>query len=152
MDTRVIVRSVEYRYETLRPRFFEVMTGLGGEEIAPGSTVLIKPNLLIAATPEEAVVTHHLIVKAAVEYVLERGGRHRISDSPGMGSFTQVLGGSGITTAVAGLDCECRPFRSAVKTDVGEPFGMIELAIVSRCAPTAPCMPWNPPRANSFES
>ncbi len=128
MGNRVVVKSAEYRYETLRPLFFAMMDGLGGEEIAAGTTVLIKPNLLTAAKPEEAVVTHPLIVRAAMEYVLDRRGRPLISDSPGMGSFARVLGESGITRAMGGLDGECRPFHRTVKTDVGEPFGMIDLA------------------------
>jgi len=126
--SRLVVRQATYRYAILKPLFFEIMDGLGGRAIERNSPVLIKPNLLSSALPEQAVLTHPLIVKAAVEYVLDKGGRPQISDSPGMGSFSRVMRASGIGEVLADLDCECREFSRTVKEDIGEPFGMIDLA------------------------
>jgi uncharacterized protein (DUF362 family)/Pyruvate/2-oxoacid:ferredoxin oxidoreductase delta subunit len=127
--SRVIVRRSTYRYEDLKPRFFEIMNTLDASRlIEPGSPVLIKPNLLSPARPEQAILTHPFIVRAAAEFVLQKGGRPRIGDSPALGSFKRVIRESGIAAALADLDVEFCEFTRSVKADVGEPFGMIDLA------------------------
>lgn len=117
-----------YTYEDLKPKLFHMMEVMNGERITRGSHVLIKPNLLAAATPDRAMVTHPMIVRGVVEYVLEKAGKVRISDSPAMGSLEKVMKESGIMSALQGLDVEVREFRSSVMVDVGEPFHRIELA------------------------
>jgi uncharacterized protein (DUF362 family)/Pyruvate/2-oxoacid:ferredoxin oxidoreductase delta subunit len=134
--SQVFVRPSTYRYEDLKSRFFEIMEALdGGSLIEPGRTVLIKPNLLSPAKPEQAVLTHPLIVRAAAEFVLQRGGRPRIGDSPAVGSFKRIIRESGIAGALSDLDVEFCDFTRSVKADVGEPFGMIDLAAEALEAP-----------------
>ncbi len=125
---KVIFRKAEYRYDTLRPQCFELIDKAGGGAIRAGSNVLIKPNLLAPAPPESAMLTHPMLVRAAVEYVLEKGARPQVSDSPGMGSFAKVLEASGIKEALRGLDVRCREFRESDIVEVGEPFRKIEIA------------------------
>jgi uncharacterized protein (DUF362 family)/Pyruvate/2-oxoacid:ferredoxin oxidoreductase delta subunit len=105
-----------------------MMEAMGGNEIRKESRVLIKPNLLSPALPRQAVLTHPSIIRAAVEYCLDRGARPLVADSPAIGSFDLILRMSGICDALRGLDCECRPFRNSVRVDIGEPFGAIEIA------------------------
>ncbi|KAF0143388.1 MAG: hypothetical protein FD156_2649 [Nitrospirae bacterium] len=124
----VIIKKSTYDYDILRPRVFEIMDALGGERIKKTSHVVIKPNLLAPAPPEKAIVTHPLVIRAAVEYVLERGAKPQISDSSAMGSFQKVLSESGIKDALKGLDVKYREFKTSLKIDVGEPFGKIEIA------------------------
>lgn len=126
--SRVIVRNATYEIEALRPLIFEMMAAMGGAEIRRGSRVLIKPNLLCPATPRQAILTHPAIVRAAAEYVLERGARPLVADSPAIGSFETILRMSGIRDALRGLDVECRSFESSVRVDIGEPFGAIDIA------------------------
>lgn len=125
---KVISRKAQYDYATLKPQFFHMMDELGGALIKPGSQVLIKPNLLAPARPDRAMLTHPLVVRAAVEYVLERRASARISDSPAMGTFEKVMKESGIVAAIEGLDVECREFKSSSSVDVGPPFHRIEIA------------------------
>ena len=125
---RVIIRKAEYDYRTLRPVFFGIMDSIGGGGIARSSRVVIKPNLLAPAPPEKAIVTHPLVVKAAVEYVLERGAFPIISDSPAMGSFEKVLKESGIRDALEGLPVEYREFRESAQVAVGAPFRTLSIA------------------------
>lgn len=125
---KVIVTKAAYDYRTLKPAFFGIMDALGGGGIAAGARVLIKPNLLAPAPPEKAIVTHPLLVRAAVEYVLDRGAQPRIADSPALVSFSKVLRESGIAEALQGLPVECREFTSSTTVDIGEPFGRIEIA------------------------
>lgn len=47
-------------------------------------TVLVKPNVLRAAEPREAITTHPAVVKAVVEYLQASGaGRIIVGDNPG---------------------------------------------------------------------
>lgn len=125
---KVVVRSTSYAYEELRERFFAIMDAIGGAEIGRGCSVLIKPNLLCPARWEEALLTHPLLVRAAVEYVLDRGGSPVVADSPAMGSFLRILRESGIEDALQGLAVLCKPLTVSVPADIGSPFGLIEMA------------------------
>lgn len=49
----------------------------------PGDKFLIKPNLLMSARPEEAVVTHPAFIEAVGTIFKTRGARVAIADSPG---------------------------------------------------------------------
>ena len=124
----VIIKKSAYDYDILRPRVFEIMDALGGEQIKKNSCVVIKPNLLAPAPPDKAIVTHPLVIRAAAEYVLEKGAKPQISDSSAMGSFQKVLKESGIIEALKGLDVEYKEFKTSVKVDIGEPFGKIDIA------------------------
>src|SRR3972149_8804391 len=105
--SKVIVRKADYHYGDLKPLIFAIMDDLGGEKIGPGRRVLIKPNLLSAAKPGDAVLTHYLLVKAVAEYVLDKGAIAQVSDSPAIGSFQKILKKSGIKEALAGLEVKC---------------------------------------------
>jgi uncharacterized protein (DUF362 family)/Pyruvate/2-oxoacid:ferredoxin oxidoreductase delta subunit len=124
----VIVRKATYESDVLRPLIFGMMEAMGGHEIRKGSRVLIKPNLLSPALPRHAVITHPSVIRAAVEYCNERGVRPLVADSPATGAFDLLLRVSGIRDALRGLDCECRPFQTSVRVEIGEPFGAIEIA------------------------
>jgi len=125
---RVIVRSADYHYETLRPQIFEMMEAFDGGLIKGLSKVLIKPNLLAPAIPDRAMLTHPMIVRAVAEYVIARGARPQISDSPATGFFDKVLKDSGIRNALNGLDVEFKEFKTSLTVDVGEPFNKLEIA------------------------
>jgi uncharacterized protein (DUF362 family)/Pyruvate/2-oxoacid:ferredoxin oxidoreductase delta subunit len=125
---RVILRKAAYNYETLRPVFFDIMDALGGKSIRKNSRVVIKPNLLAPAPPDRAIVTHPLVVRAAVEYVLERDAFPVISDSPAMGSFEKILRESGIKDTLKGLDVEYREFKKSVSVAAGVPFHTVAIA------------------------
>ncbi len=126
--SRVIVRHAEYNYKTLRPVIFEILDALAGKVIQRNSRVVIKPNLLAPAAPDRAIVTHPLIVRAVAEYVIDKGARPRISDSPAVGSFDRVLRESGIREELSGLDVEYKVFKDIVSINVGKPFEKIDIA------------------------
>lgn len=125
---KVIFKKSTYQYEVLKPKVDELMNSLGGDLFKENPRVLIKPNLLIAAGPERAITTHPLVVKAVAEYVLARGGRIQVSDSPGLGSFEKVLKECGYSNIFQGMDVAVKPLDESVQVDIGEPFGRIEIA------------------------
>ena len=96
---RVVFKRSTYDYAKLRPALFEIIDSIAGDLITKGSRVVIKPNLLAPAHPDSAMLTHPSVVKAVVEYVIEKGAKPCISDSPAMGSFGKVLETSGIKNA-----------------------------------------------------
>jgi len=126
--SRVIIREATYDYETLRPLIYESLEAFCGDIITPSSRVVIKPNLLRAAPPESAILTHPLIVRAAAQYVIDKGARPQISDSQAIGSFGGILAKSGIGAALDGLNVDIREFKRSVKADIGPPFGTIDIA------------------------
>jgi uncharacterized protein (DUF362 family)/Pyruvate/2-oxoacid:ferredoxin oxidoreductase delta subunit len=124
----VFFRRAQYEFDTLRPTVFAMLDGIDRLRVERGSRVLIKPNFLAPAKPERAMTTHPLVLRMVVEYVLEKGGRPLVADSPGLGSFERLLRKGGYTQALNGLDVELRPFTETVKVDIGEPFGRIDIA------------------------
>ena len=126
--SRVILRRAAYEYSDLKRLVYETLESLIPGRIGRGCRVVIKPNLLAPASPEKAILTHPLMVRAVAEYVLDKGARPQVSDSPAMGTFRKVMKESGIMGALEGLDVECREFLASASVDIGEPFGKIEIA------------------------
>lgn len=128
--TAVYFKKAEYEYPVLRPLISQMLEDALADRIQSQTRVLIKPNFLAVAKPEHAILTHPLVVRAAAEFVLKKGGRVLISDSQGMGSFERILKEGGYKDAISRLDgnVEAMPFKETVKVDIGEPFGQIEMA------------------------
>ena len=126
--SRVIIKKADYETGLVRPIVSQMLDNIPAERIAPQTRVVVKPNLLAPATPEKALVTHPLIVRAVVEYLLGKGARVQVSDSPAVGSFRKLIRETRYAQALEGLDVVLKPFEASVKVDVGPPFGTIEMA------------------------
>ena len=126
--SRVIVRNASYEYRSLRRHMFELLDAFIGGDISKGCRVVLKPNLLAPAPPEKGMLTHPMVVRSAVEYVLDQGGIPVVSDSPAMGSFGKLIEVSGIAEALDGLDVTCKEFKTSLDIDAGEPFHRIQIA------------------------
>ena len=85
MTIVTIERSLNYDGNNLRQAIERGLEPLGGIKafVKPGQKVLLKPNLLRRARPEEVVATHPAVVKSVAELVIEAGGKAIIGDSPG---------------------------------------------------------------------
>ena len=70
--------------EVVAEALVSVLAPLGGmgRFVSPGMQVLLKPNLLTAAAPDQAVTTHPTLVEAVTKSVQEAGGTVLIGDSP----------------------------------------------------------------------
>lgn len=125
---KVFIKTATYDYETLKPAIFEMLEAMGAGLIPERSRVLIKPNLLLPAQPEAAILTHPHVIRAVVEYVLSKGGSPLISDSPAMGSFEKIQKDGGYYQVLKDLDVDFKAFKTSVSVDIGRPFGHIEIA------------------------
>lgn len=74
-----------YIYEQVKESFNILIKDIGGLEnhIKKNSKVLIKANLLMKKSPEEAATTHPMVVKVVAEELLKLGCDVTIGDSPG---------------------------------------------------------------------
>jgi len=70
----------------------ELLTGCGADLLLSGvKKVLIKPNLLMRASPNEAVTAHPVVLKAVINALKKRGVKNiLIADSPGS-PYTRVV-------------------------------------------------------------
>jgi uncharacterized protein (DUF362 family)/NAD-dependent dihydropyrimidine dehydrogenase PreA subunit len=125
---KVFVQKASYNYDALRPIVFNMIDSVKPDLIKSQDRVLVKPNLLLPAEPRHAVLTHPHVVRMVAEYVLDKGARPVIADSPAHGDFTKIFEMGGYKEALSGLDVECREFKKTVPVDIGEPFGMIDIA------------------------
>lgn len=84
----------------------ETLNLLGGLDkfVAEGQKVLVKPNMLAAALPEEAVCTHPLVVKAVLKLILQLGAHPVVGDSPAVGSTEKVAQKNGIAQVCSELN------------------------------------------------
>lgn len=108
MATVSITSCPDYTCANVRSavtKALEHIGGLGGL-VTAGNRVLIKPNLLTAATPDQAITTHPAVVKVLVELVRELGAVPLIGDSPG--GFNWRLEEIWEATGMAGLARELK--------------------------------------------
>ena len=81
-----------------------------------GDRVLLKPNLLSARPPEEAVTTHPAVVDAVLSILLDAGIKPVLGDSPASGRTVNVA-------RVAGLESVCKKYGvNTVSFDEGVPI------------------------------
>lgn len=94
------------------------------EIIRRGDKVLLKPNMLSAKAPEQAITTHPFIVQAVAEYILAFGARPSIGDSPGgaVKNVCKYWDATGLTNIAKYLDIPLLSFETSgmVERKVGQ--------------------------------
>lgn len=96
--TVAIVRCPSYEPSAVDEALEEALRLLGGisQFVKRDEQVLLKPNLLAAARPEEQATTHPEVVAAVIRQVLRAGGRPFIAESPAFGSLKHVAETAGV--------------------------------------------------------
>lgn len=93
------------------------LNNLGGISslIKPGDHVLIKPNILLAKTPEEAITTHPSLIEAIITAVKKIGAIPMVGDSPGglVGNVDTHWEVTGIEEVCNRLNVEILNFEAA---------------------------------------
>jgi uncharacterized protein (DUF362 family)/ferredoxin-like protein FixX len=126
--SKVLIKKAEYELNQIRLTVGDLLDSIGPRNIKTGSQVVVKPNLLLPAEPEKGIVTHPMIVRAVAEYLLDKGARVQVSDSPAVGNFHKLTRVTGYNGALDGLDVTLKPFQGSVEVDIGEPFNRIPIA------------------------
>jgi len=116
MERIVLARCDSYELSQVRTALVQLLKPLGGmgSFVMAGERILLKPNMLSVKSPEQAVTTHPVVVRAVADLVREAGGRVMIGDSPGMGGFQRVADKSGIARAAAESGAELIEFKATV--------------------------------------
>ncbi len=93
-----LVSCPSYDPKLMKASIVKGLEPFGGisAHVKSGDVVLLKPNMLSAKRPEEAVTTHPALIGSVIELVLDCGGKPRIGDSPGVGSLEKVARRTGI--------------------------------------------------------
>lgn len=81
------VRCAAYDTDRVRAAVREVLAAFGGMSafVRPGERVALKPNLLLAATPDKGITTHPAVVEAVALEVRAAGATPFVVESPGAG-------------------------------------------------------------------
>lgn len=130
MQTVSLLQTPDYELVALKQNIITLLKPLGGMAaiVSRGERVLIKPNLLAAKSPEQAVTTHPALVQVVAELVTEAGGIALIGDSPGIGGFRRVAQKSGIAAAAAASGTALVEFTDSVEFPSTGMFHRIQLA------------------------
>lgn len=119
----VLLRCPEYDGGKIKEELRWGIEQLGGVKMffLPEEKILLKPNLLRKAAPENAVVTHPAVVSAAAELLLEEGYRKlSYGDSVGVGSMEKIAEACGLTGEMKKLDIPMADFNECVIVDYPE--------------------------------
>ncbi len=95
-----IVKCESYNYSLVYEKIKHALSLIGGIKkfIQPGEKILLKPNLLSAHTPEEAVTTHPEIIRVIIKIVKSANAIPMIFDSPSILNVDSVYEKTGIKT------------------------------------------------------
>ncbi|MBN1417713.1 MAG: DUF362 domain-containing protein [Planctomycetes bacterium] len=109
-----IVPCEQYDRDLVREAVRRALAPLGGAQAfaRPGDRVLLKPNLLRAAAPDEAVTTHPAVIEAAALEFRDAGATVAVGDSPGgiLERTGYILGKTGVGSLCERLGIEIAGF------------------------------------------
>jgi uncharacterized protein (DUF362 family)/ferredoxin len=88
-------RVASYEYALVKDTVSEILdtSGLSWR----GKKVLVKPNMLAPFTPEKAVTTHPVLVRAVRDALRERGSEVVVGDNPGLAGYGSMVKVSSVT-------------------------------------------------------
>jgi uncharacterized protein (DUF362 family)/Pyruvate/2-oxoacid:ferredoxin oxidoreductase delta subunit len=136
MPTQVsLVKASGYDYHIVYNALIDTVNLLGGMKkfVNPGDLVLIKPNLLSPNSPEKAVTTHPIFVKAVIQMVKKAGGKPVVGDSPGVSSLGKVAKKTGIKKVCDEMEVKLVEFSPSLTVKGGDDaiFQQIEIAKIA---------------------
>jgi len=120
MQSTVSIRKCgDYDPARLTEVLLSVAEDLGGLSsfVKRGDKVLLKPNLLKSAGPEEAVVTHPALMEAVAAMEKDCGATPFLGDSPPLGKLSRVLSKSGYDPFMQKLNIQAVPFMEKVTAE-----------------------------------
>ncbi|AEH50603.1 DUF362 domain-containing protein [Pseudothermotoga thermarum] len=113
-------------YQAVEKKLLPVLEGYSSL-FSPGEKVLVKPNLLSARKPEEAVATHPKVVEVVLRFLKDLGIFPYVGDSPAYGSLQKVLQVSGIWEVCQKLSVPAVELNEPVEVD-GQRYKKIRIS------------------------
>lgn len=125
-----IVRCADYEKDRVLSAVRSAVDLLGGmgRFVKPGQLVLLKPNLLKASEPSQAVITHPEVIRSTIRLVHEQGGRAVLGDSPGFGELRRVCEKSGVMDVLQEEAVDLADFDPVLKIKNRGRFHHFEIA------------------------
>ncbi len=122
MAVVALVKCESYDYSEVKAAVERGLDLIGGCEqfFKVGERLLLKPNLLAPASPEECVTTHPAVFKAVGEILASGGAKLSYGDSPAMSSPFNAARKSGIYQAGQELGIEMADFKEGIKISFHE--------------------------------
>ena len=109
------MKCPDYDRANVERSLAEALEPFGGMAsfVRSGADVLLKPNLISPRPIDACATTHPEVVAATARAVIATGGRPRIGESPGIGSFQQVTKATGIASVASELEIPLFEFIDA---------------------------------------
>jgi uncharacterized protein (DUF362 family) len=112
-----LVHCVGYQQSVLFDSIETIFSSLPLPATLPGSTVLLKPNLISSRGPSLAC-TNPEFIAAVVNWCRDHGARVKVGDSPAFGTTATVMERHGMTKALRGVDYEQVQFKTPVSRKI----------------------------------
>lgn len=110
-----VIRCEGYEAEDVFQAVGRGLDLLGGAErfVRAGERILLKPNLLVASVPEDAITTHPSVFAAVARHLAAAGATLSYGDSPPFGSGRTAARKAGIVAAAEALGVARVDFNEA---------------------------------------
>ena len=122
MSKVVVLKCETYDLDLVHNKLSWALEQLGGiENIIPKEKkVLLKPNLVVASTPDKAVTTHPVVFEAIGKILYDKGYKILYGDSPGLGNPYSVAKKSGIVEVAEKYNMTHGDFSDGKKVSIPE--------------------------------
>jgi len=115
MSRIALLRCTRYDDALLRRIIMDGLEKIGFDfGCLKNARTALKPNLLMAAPIEKAVITHPAFFRAVAEIVIDHGGHPILAESPGFGSLESVIKQVGYLDIVRELSIEVAAMSPSV--------------------------------------
>jgi len=116
------VRCENYEFDKVYNAINRSLDLIGGVDkfIKSGEKVILKPNLLTGAKPEEAVTTHPVVFECVARIFKENGAVVGYGDSPAFGSGDKAARVAELTETAKNLGIEYLDFENAINVEFPE--------------------------------
>lgn len=130
MKSKILIRKIkQYDLKEVESFVRETVTLFGDTLFQKGQSILLKPNLLRAASPAQCVTTHPVVLEAVCRVLRDMGvGRIDIGDSPSMGSLKYVARQAGYEDLQSRYDVGIVPFTDPVPCEIQENVSYLKIA------------------------
>jgi len=124
-----LIRAPSYEQQSLRAALETLLEPLGGMVafVKRGDRVLLKPNLLTGARPDQECTTRAELVYCVAQMVIAAGGKPFLGDSPAFGSAKGVAAANGYLPLMEALNIPIVDFHGKRYQTVGDDFNHLLL-------------------------